>query len=222
MHMGDRPYVLLSCAMSLDGAIDDTSPRRLVLSNEEDLDRVDAERAGCDAILVGATTVRRDNPRLLVRSAARREQRLARGLPASPARVTITRSGDLDPSLRLFAEGGAARLVYCSSGAASDLEARLGESAAVVDAGERPELGRVLEDLARRGVRRLMVEGGASVLTQLLRAGLADELQLAVAPLFVGDAAAPRLLGAGCGPDSRLRLEEVRRLGDVVLLRYLL
>ena len=65
-----RPYVLLSCATSIDGYIDDASEQRLLLSNDEDLDRVDAVRASCDAILVGAGTVRRDDPRLLVRCRA--------------------------------------------------------------------------------------------------------------------------------------------------------
>ena len=61
-----RPYVLLSVAQSLDGYIDDPSPERLTLSSPEDLDRVDEVRAGCDAIMVGAVTLRRDNPRLRV------------------------------------------------------------------------------------------------------------------------------------------------------------
>ncbi len=59
--MGDRPYTLLSCGMSIDGYLDTASERRLVLSNSADLDRVDSVRAGCDAILVGAGTVRTDN-----------------------------------------------------------------------------------------------------------------------------------------------------------------
>ncbi len=66
--MSDRPYILLSCGMSIDGYLGSASPRRLELSNNADFDRVDAVRASCDAILVGAATVRSDNPRLLVRS----------------------------------------------------------------------------------------------------------------------------------------------------------
>ena len=62
--MADRPYTLLSCGMSLDGYLDDATDQRLLLSNEADFDRVDEVRAGCDAILVGAATVRNDNPRL--------------------------------------------------------------------------------------------------------------------------------------------------------------
>ncbi len=100
--MTERPYVLLSAAVSVDGYIDDASDRRLFLSDAADLDRVDGLRAGCDAILVGAGTIRRDNPRLLVRSPASRDARLASGLPASPVKVTLTRGGDLDPAASFF------------------------------------------------------------------------------------------------------------------------
>ena len=68
--MADRPYTLLSCGMSLDGYLDSATDERLLLSNDADFDRVDEVRAGCDAILVGAATVRNDNPRLLVRAAS--------------------------------------------------------------------------------------------------------------------------------------------------------
>jgi 5-amino-6-(5-phosphoribosylamino)uracil reductase len=70
--MPERPYTLLSCGMSIDGYIDTATDERLVLSNDADLDRVDAVRADSDAILVGAATLRNDNPRLLVRAPSRR------------------------------------------------------------------------------------------------------------------------------------------------------
>ena len=76
-----RPYVLLSCAMSVDGYIDDTTSERLRLSDEEDFDRVDQVRAESDAILIGATTLRRDNPRLIVKSLRRQAERETRELP---------------------------------------------------------------------------------------------------------------------------------------------
>jgi 5-amino-6-(5-phosphoribosylamino)uracil reductase len=223
-----RPYVLLSVAMSVDGCIDDATGTRLILSNEADLDRVDEVRAASDAILVGAGTIRRDNPALLVRSGARRSGRVARGLPASPARVCLTASGDLDPSARFFTAGGGDRLIYAPAGAADRVRERLGGLAGVqvIGVGEhrdaRVDLPGVLADLAASGVRRLMVEGGGSVLAQFLAEGLADELNLAVAPLFVGDPAAPRIIGAGAGAAGRrMHLAEVRPIGDVVLMRYL-
>lgn len=92
--------------MSVDGYIDDISSDRLLLSNHADFDRVDGQRALADAVLVGATTIRHDNPRLLVRSPARRSARQQRGLPVSPAKVTITGSGNLDPQALFFTAGG--------------------------------------------------------------------------------------------------------------------
>src|SRR3954466_9322830 len=79
--VADRPYTLLSCSMSIDGYIDGATESRLLLSNDLDFDRVDQGGAGVDAILVGATTVRNDNPRLQVRDPGRRRARVDRGLP---------------------------------------------------------------------------------------------------------------------------------------------
>ncbi|MBG6065381.1 RibD family protein [Micromonospora ureilytica] len=220
-----RPYVLLSCATSIDGYIDDASEQRLLLSNDEDLDRVDEVRASCDAILVGAGTVRRDDPRLLVRSPNRRAERVAAGRPASPTKVTLTARGDLDPTARFFTAGDAARLVYCATGALEKTQERVGRLATVIDAGEPVDPEWLLTDLAARGVQRLMVEGGGTVHAQFLAAGLADELHLVVAPFFVGDGRAPRFVGEGrfpWHPGRRARLAEARQIGDVVLLRYAL
>ena len=223
--MADRPYTVLSCAISLDGYLDDASGQRLVLSNAADLDRVDAIRASCDAILVGAGTVRADNPRLLVRAAERRARRVAEGRAPSPCKVTITRHPNLDPAAAFFATGQGTKLVYCASASVTRTRERLGSAARVVDAGATPTMCAVSEDLAAKGVRRLLVEGGQDVHTQFLRAGLADELHVVVAPLFVGDSRAHRVVGDGPLPwnrDRRARLVEVRRMEDVVLLRYAL
>ncbi|WP_243704928.1 dihydrofolate reductase family protein [Micromonospora sp. KC723] len=220
-----RPYVLLSCATSIDGYIDDATEQRLMLSNDEDLDRIDAVRAGCDAILVGAGTVRRDDPRLVVRSERLRRARVARGLPPSPAKVTLTARGDLDRRARFFTVGDAERFVYCASPAVEKTTELLDGLATVVDAGDPVDHGRVLADLAGRGVGRLMVEGGGTVHAQFLTAGLADELHLVVAPFFVGDRRAPRFVADGRFPwhsGRRARVAEVRQIGDVVLLRYAL
>jgi 5-amino-6-(5-phosphoribosylamino)uracil reductase len=243
----ERPYVLLSAAVSADGYIDDATAERLVLSDAADLDRVDEVRAGVDAILVGAGTIRADNPRLLVRSAARRAARAAAGGHASPVRVTLTSRGGLDPAARFFAaEAGGERVVYAAGPVAERVREQLSGTGAVVvdlsaleagaggsdggaragragDAGGAGGLGLILADLSRRGVGRLLVEGGAGVLTGFLAAGLADELQLMVAPFFVGGGV--RMTRAGVyphGPGNPMRLAGVGRLGDAVLLRYLL
>jgi 5-amino-6-(5-phosphoribosylamino)uracil reductase len=223
--MPDRPYILLSCGMSIDGYLGSASPRRLELSNDADFDRVDEVRASADAILVGAATVRTDNPRLLVRSSDRRRARTARGLPASPRKVTLTERMQLDPDADFFTAGDGEKLVYCASPVVDDARTRLGARATVVDGGRRVKMRQMSEDLGERGVRRLMVEGGGTVHTQFLTADLVDELHLVVAPFFVGDSRATRFVGDGRFPwnaGRRAELAEVRQLGDVVLLRYAL
>lgn len=208
--------------MSLDGYIDDTSARRLLLSNDEDFDRVDELRASCDAILVGANTVRRDNPSLLVKSAARRRDRQTRGEPPNPIKVTLT-TGTFDPALAFFTTGGAA-LVYCPDAAAQAVRADLGDQATVVTIGSTVNLAAMLADLADRGIQRLVVEGGGTLHTRLLTDGLADELRLAIAPFFVGQAQAPRFVNPGTFPHDvahPLIVDEVRQIGDIVYVRYL-
>lgn len=191
-------YILLSCAISLDGYLDDTTAERLVLSNAADLDRVDEVRAGVDAILVGANTIRADDPRLSVRSPARRAAREAAGKPATPLKVILS-SRDLPADAAFRADGES--LVLGGS------------------------LDEVVKQLAERGVERLMVEGGGGVLTEFLTTGLADELQLVIAPFFVGDTEAPRFVHSGRFPwtsRSRATLASVEPIGNVVLHRYLL
>jgi 5-amino-6-(5-phosphoribosylamino)uracil reductase len=211
--------------MSIDGYLGGAAPRRLKLSNPADFERVDAVRATCDALMVGAGTVRKDNPRLLVRSQLRRDERVASGLPPSPIKVTVTERLELDPHADFFTTDGTEKLVYCASPRVRDAHSRLGRVATVIDGGEPVQMRRISEDLGDRGVQRLMVEGGGKVHTQFLTDNLADELQLVVAPFFVGDSRAPRFVSDGrfpWNPGRRATLAEVRQIGDVVLLRYAL
>ena len=210
--------------MSIDGYLAGATDQRLLLSNAADLERVDAVRAASDAILVGAATVRKDNPRLLVRTQDLQDQRTARGLGASPMKVVVTARAQLDPCANFFAVGEAEKIVYCASATVELARHRFGRLATVIDGGEPVDLRRMSHDLHERGVNRLMVEGGGTV-PQFLTTGLADELHLVVAPFFVGDSRARRFVDDGrfpWGPDRRATLAEVRQLGDVVFLRYAL
>ena len=124
-----------------------------------------------------------------------------------------------------FTTGDTGKLVYTTSAALPKLRERLGSVATVIAVGERLGLPDLLADLAGRGVRRLMVEGGSGVNTLFLGAGLVDELHVVFAPFFVAQPGAPKLVDPvatfSYGPQRPLRLVEVRQLGEVVLLRYL-
>jgi 5-amino-6-(5-phosphoribosylamino)uracil reductase len=218
----DRPYTLLSCAVSIDGYLDDASPDRLILSGPEDLDEVDALRATADAILVGAGTVRADNPRLLVRDPARIAAREAAGKPPHPLRVTMTGTGDLDPGARFFTGPGA--VLGYSASAAVAAGPKFKDKAVVIDAGAELSLAAVLQDLyLERTVATVLIEGGARILRDALAGDLADELRLAIAPFFVADPSAPRFALPARYPQTAanpMTLTSLRQVGGVAVHRY--
>jgi 5-amino-6-(5-phosphoribosylamino)uracil reductase len=218
-----RPHTVMSCAVSLDGYLDDASPDRLILSGPEDLDEVDELRAKADAILVGAGTIRADNPRLLIRDQARVAAREAAGKPPHPIRVTVTSTGHFDPAARFFT-GPGTPLVYAPTAAVPAAANSLEDKALVIDAGPVLSLSAVLADLAaERQVAALLVEGGARILRDLLAANLTDELRLAIAPFFVGDERAPRFALPARYPhtsDNPATLRSLRQVGGVAVHHY--
>ena len=152
--------------------------------------------------------------------------RLASGLPSSPAKVTVTCSGDLPVTSAFFCAGDVEKLVYCPKETETRVRSALGDVATVIALGEQVTMPAVADDLAERGVRRLMVEGGGQVHTQFLIENLVDELQRVIALFFVGESRARRASWAPAAfrgpPPRRAELAETRRIGDVVLLRYAL
>lgn len=169
--------ITLSAAVTADGFLDDNSPRRLIISTPEDWAEVYRLRAAHDAILVGAETLRRDDPSLLVRDEEVRARRREQGLPPDIAKATLTGTGELSPGLRFFTEGEAERYVFSSH------EIDSLQNIATVISTEGPITAKlIVTQLEKRGVERLMVEGGAAVLRMFLGEGMADTLRLAVNP----------------------------------------
>jgi 5-amino-6-(5-phosphoribosylamino)uracil reductase len=140
-------------------------------------------------------------------------------------KVTVTRRAELDAQADFFNLGNTEKLVYCARPWVADARERLGRAATVVDAGDTVEMRTLTTDLAARGVERLMVEGGGAVHTQFLTDDIVDELQLTVAPVFIGDSGATRFVRDGMfpwNPGRRAELADVQKVGDVVRLRYAL
>lgn len=159
--------ITLSYATSKDGYLDDCSKCRLMLSTSADWKAVYRLRSEQDAILIGAETLRRDNP----------------SLKLVPMRVVISRSGNLDPEARFFTVGEAQRVVFTERP-----NPALERVAEVILCEEGITARRVVTELERRGVNRLMVEGGAKTLQLFLDEGLADEVREAVNPtITVGE-----------------------------------
>ncbi|NMC62015.1 MAG: deaminase [SAR324 cluster bacterium] len=216
-----RPYITLNIACSLNGYIGRSRGDRLILSSEEDLDVVDELRAQSDAILVGAETVRRDNPRLLIRDPKRQERRVAVGRPLNPCKVTLSRSGNLDSDNHFFQMGPSARLLYCADSASSELRGKLGGVAEVISAGaSEVNLNFLLSDLLSRGISKLLVEGGASIFNLFFKKRCFDELRLAIAPFVLGEEDAVHLFEAGKYELKNLQLSSTEILGAMAVLHY--
>lgn len=180
-----RPFVIAKCGMSLDGRLTRSPNESRWITSAASRRHAGRLRAEVDAILIGAETLRQDNPRLTTR-----------GIPGArqPRRVVISRSGNLPKTSHLFTDHFAGRtLVY-----------------------RRKKLQSVLEDLGRKEVTSVLIEGGGDLLGQAFAARLVDKVQFYVAPLFTGGPV-PAVGGRGAASTSEgAHLKEVRyeRIGS--------
>lgn len=215
--------IYLSAAMSLDGRIDDQAAQRLVLSTPEDLQDVYAQRANCDAILVGANTIRRDNPSLLLDSVDLVSQRVKRGQNPHLLKVTVTESGDLDPKAKFFTQGDGQKFVICPAKSFSIVSKKLSEIAKILPL-ETINASNIVLALEEAKINSLFIEGGTSILTMFLSQGIFHRFRLAIAPFFVGDSSAPPLINPAQfnnNKESRLKITSIRNLGNMAVLDML-
>ena len=205
--------IFVSTAVSADGYLDDRSSERLILSTPEDWAEVHRLRARCDAILVGAETIRRDDPTLSVHDEALRRERVARGLPSDPVKVTLTSSCCLSPDARFFTQGTQEKIVFTSCTEPGPLS-----RVATIIPAEKITAARIVTELERRGIRSLLVEGGAMTLKMFFEEKLVDTFRLAVNPdIHVNDPLAPHL---EIDPAYRNSPHSVESLGGMEVTTY--
>jgi 2,5-diamino-6-(ribosylamino)-4(3H)-pyrimidinone 5'-phosphate reductase len=212
----ERPRVIANCAVSLDGRLAYAGGRRALLSGPNDLRRVQRLRAESGAILVGVGTVLNDDPSLRVHA------ELLDAPPTGPAplRVVLDSRGRIPPGARIL-DRSAPTLVATTAAHRGKYPAHV---KVYVTEGPMVDLRALLRYLASRGVRQLLLEGGATVFASFFRAGLVDEFTVYVAPMLIGGATAPSLLGGEDLPEGlgivRLRRISVEPLDDGVLLSF--
>jgi diaminohydroxyphosphoribosylaminopyrimidine deaminase/5-amino-6-(5-phosphoribosylamino)uracil reductase len=189
------PFVELKVAMTLDGKIATSGGRSRWISGEAARAWVHQRRDQADAVLVGANTVRVDNPQLTVRPA-----------PADgrqPLRCVVTSSGELPAEANLLTDGAARSVVFQAAGGGEETDVPLAQDGMVsrveVPTGEDGiDLRAVMRHLAESGINDVLVEGGAQLNAGLLRAGLVDRVSAFVAPKLFG--------GSGPGAFGELRV----------------
>ena len=219
-----KPFVFINCAMSLDGKISTTERRQVRISNDADMERVDELRATADAVLVGMNTAIGDDPKLTVKSEGLREGRKKKGLPENPIKVAMGRIDGLNLDSDFMSYGNSKIVLFTSEDSdASKVEELKNRAEIFILPGERPRPEDVVTMLASLGVKRLMIEGGGRINFEFLKAGLVDEVYVAVAPRIFGGESAPTLAdgdGFKEGKEVNLELIGEEKLGEVLVLKY--
>ena len=196
----NRPFVFINVAMTADGKIDTFRRTGAAISSARDKERVDLLRAEADAVMVGGRTLLDEDPKLTVKSADLRAERVKNGLSPNPIKVGVVTEARLQPDSN-FLSAGPANIVIFTTRRTSKNHVSLLKSLDVdvyVEDSEKVNLPKALETLKQIGVQRLMVEGGATLNFELLRLRLVDEVTAYLAPMIFGGASAPTL-AAGPG-----------------------
>jgi len=220
-----RPFVIVNMAMSADGKISTSERRQVRISGIEDFRRVDRLKAESDAVMVGVGTILADNPSLTVKSPDHRKTRVDAGLPENPVRVIVDSEARTPPDADILQKGEGARIIAVSERAHPDARKSLSRWGAVITAGtDRVDLTFLLARLHERGIRRLMVEGGGTLVWSLIRAGAVDEFSIFVGDMIIGGSAAPTPVdGDGYVSEDdfpRLRLLEATPMDGGIHLRW--
>ena len=220
-----RPFVYINMATTADGKITSSSREHPKFTSAHDRRRMDRLRAEADAILIGAGTLRADDPRLHVRDPEMRRHRRSLGKPEALLRVLVSANARLEPEAGFFQPAdGAGTIVATVEDAPPERLERLKPHAEIWQLGcGQVDLPRLLERLGERGVERLLVEGGGELNWSFLRADLVDEIHLTICPCLLGGRDAPTFLeGDGLAMSERcgLRLLEVDRREDELFCRY--
>lgn len=215
----DAPWLRANFVTSIDGAVA-VDGHSAGLSSAADKRVFGILRMRCDALLVGAGTLRRERYRPLRLAGHRREWRRSRGLAEHPTLVVVSRTLDLDPDAPVFADAPVRPLVLAPAGAPAERREALARTVEMLTVGEDAvDLPAAVALLHRRGLRQVLCEGGPHLLGELTAAELVDEVCLTVSPLLAG-AGSGRITA---GPASALRtmaLRQVLSSEGTLFLRY--
>jgi riboflavin-specific deaminase-like protein len=212
-----RPFVTANFALTWDARISTRRRTPSDFSSPRDKLRLLEIRAGCDAVLVSAATLAADNMSIGLPAPDLRAARRARKQPEYPLRVVVSRSGRIDPALRVFTQAFSPIVIFSTKRMPERVRTALAGKADLwlYDA-ESVDFADLLQTLRREyRVRRLVCEGGSQIFRALVTAGLIDEIHTTLCPRIFGGKDAPTLTGPAGeylphGVALKLREMEVR------------
>ena len=212
----NRPYVMINCAMSADGKIASPSGKQLRISNEEDMKRVYKLRNEFDAVLVGVNTIQADNPKLTVKADYVQN-------PKNPIRVILDTHCVTKPDA-LAVDENAKTLIITNGECDKNYKDNVEVIQCEVDYEGLIDLNQMLEILHSRGIKKLMVEGGSTVIWNFLKQGLVDDLYVFIGPMIIGGKYTPSMAdGEGIAQEDELinlEIVEFKKIGNGLLVHY--
>ena len=211
--------------MTADGRITTRKITPVDFTSREDKLHLLRQRALADAVLVGHSTLKKDNVRLGLPKGEMREERIARGQTPSPLRVIVSNEGRIDLSLKIFASDIAPIVIFSTTRMPARYQKRLRERATLhLSEANSVDLAWMLQQLRRDyRVRTVACEGGAALFRSMIERGLIDQLNLTIAPYLFGGKSAPTLTGLSTDflpASERFTLKEMRTVGDECFLTY--
>ena len=219
-----RPFVSATFAMTVDGKITTKNLSPVNFTSREDKMHLFRQRALADAVLIGHTTLERDNVRLGL-PVELQQQRIKRGKTAAPVRVIVSNRGKIDNRLKIFQSDVSPVVIFSSSQMPKkNQKALAGKATLHIDRSKHVDLRKMLRTLRTKyGARKIACEGGATLFRSLLEHGLVDELSLTIAPYLFGGARAPTLTGLSrefLPASVQCRLVRMSVIGNECFLTY--
>ena len=220
----NRPFVVATFAMTADGKVTTKNFGPVDFTSREDKLHLFRQRALADAVLLGHTSLERDNVRLGV-PAELQELRIKRGQSRSPLRVIVSNKGRIDDRLKIFQSDISAIIIFSTRQMPPENQEALRKTATLhLTRAREVDLAAMLKTLRNQyKVRTLACEGGPTLFRSLLEEGLVDQLNLTIAPYMFGGANAPTLTGLSkefLPASVHCSLIEMRTVGDECFLTY--
>jgi len=206
----NRPYVFINCAMSLDGKIASPSGKQMKISCDEDIKRMYKLRNESDAVLVGVNTVLSDDPKLTVKEKYVKN-------PRQPIRIVLDTYCKTPVDALVVNKTSKTFIVV-----GTECNKKFNENVEIVRCESKDgliDLNGLLEKLYKKGIKKLMVEGGSTVIWNFLSKNLVDDMFVYVGPIIIGGKDTPSLVN-GKGPTVKLDLVDAKKIGPGCLLHY--
>ncbi len=224
MEPSDRPYILLNYAMSLDGKLSTKDRDPVNFTSKKDRDLMDQIRSEVDAVLIGAGTLRAENPPVRIRKGDRRRERVNSNKQPHPISILLSRNLCFPTNGRYWTDCDIERIIVTTKTAPPKILSSLKAKTEIIQIGDSSvDIKNLCKILLKRGISRLLIEGGGDVNMAFWEAGLVDEVLLTLCPVVIGGKDAPTGAdGVGFENDclARLTLVETNKIGEELFLRY--